>query len=106
LQLLEKCCNALSNNMLTLLFVRLVDLVAPLNIDGSFYNTAIIKQNNMAYQHNVIFYIRYGLYTHYPSHTRVLKSGKPKPSQNGENTSNWVWFGRVTTGMGFVEMSS
>ncbi|AES72227.1 hypothetical protein MTR_3g087460 [Medicago truncatula] len=28
----------------------------------------------------------------------------PKPNQNGENPSNWVWFGRVTTGMGFVAM--
>jgi len=44
--------------MLTLTYVRLIDLVGPLNINGSFYNTTIIKQNNMAYQHKVIFYIR------------------------------------------------
>jgi len=44
-------------NFLTLTFVRPIDLVAPLNINGSFYNTAIIKQNNMAYQHKVIFCI-------------------------------------------------
>jgi len=35
--------------MLTLTFVRPIDLVAPLNINGSFYNTTIIKQNNMFY---------------------------------------------------------
>ena len=57
---LEKCCNALSNNMLTLTFVRPIDLVAPLNINCSFYNTTIIKQNNMAYQHKVIFCIQDG----------------------------------------------
>jgi len=34
--------------MLTLTFVKPIDLVAPLNINDSFYNTAIIKQNNMA----------------------------------------------------------
>jgi hypothetical protein len=45
--------------MSTLTFVRPVDLVAPLNINDSFYNTAIIKQDNMTYQHKlVIFYIR------------------------------------------------
>jgi len=44
--------------MFTLTFVILIDLVAPLNINGCFYNTAIIKQNNMAYQHKVIFCIR------------------------------------------------
>jgi len=47
LQSLEKCCNALSSNMLTLTFVRPIDLVAPLNINDSFYNTTIINQNNM-----------------------------------------------------------
>jgi len=46
--------------MLTLTFVRPIDLVAPLNINGSFYNTTIIKQNNMAYQHKIIFCIRDG----------------------------------------------
>jgi len=60
LQPLEKCCNALSINTLTLTFVRQIDLVAPLNINGSFYNTTIIKQNNMAYQHKLIFCIRDG----------------------------------------------
>jgi len=60
LQALEKCSNALSSNMFTLSFVRLIDLVAPLNINGSFYNTTIIKQNNMTYQQKVIFYIRDG----------------------------------------------
>jgi len=35
--------------MITLAFVRPIDLVAPLNINSSFHNTAIIKQNNMAY---------------------------------------------------------
>jgi len=33
--------------MLTLTFVIPIDLVVPSNINGSFYNTAIIKQNNM-----------------------------------------------------------
>jgi len=47
--------------MLTLTFVRPIDLVAPLNINDSFYNTTIIKQNNMAYQHKVIFCIQNGL---------------------------------------------
>ena len=58
MQPLEKCCNALSSNMLTLTFVRPIDLVAPLNINDSFYNTTIIKQNNMTYQHKIIFCIR------------------------------------------------
>jgi len=44
--------------MLTLTFVRPIDLVAHLNINGSFYNTTIIKQNNMIYQHKVIFCIQ------------------------------------------------
>jgi len=57
LQPLEKCCNSLSSNMLTLTFVRLIDLVALLNINGNFYNTEIIKQNNMTYQHKIIFCI-------------------------------------------------
>ena len=50
--------NALSSNMFTLTFVRLIDLVAHLNINDNFYNTLIIKQNNMTYQHKVIFCIR------------------------------------------------
>jgi len=45
LQPLEKCCNALSNNMLTLTFVGPIDVLAPLNINDSFYNMTIIKQN-------------------------------------------------------------
>ena len=46
--------------MFTLTFVRPIDLVSPLNINGSFYNTTIIKQNNMTYQYKVIFCIRDG----------------------------------------------
>jgi len=46
--------------MLTLTFVRPIYLVAPLNINSSFYNTTIIKQNNMTYQHKIIFCIRDG----------------------------------------------
>ena len=119
MQPLEKCCNALSNNMLTLTFVRSIDLVAHLNINGSFYNTTIIKQNNMTYQHKIVFCIRdefvygFGVDTYIPV-TRPIpvfwNRGKPKPipipSQNGENPSNWVWFGWVTAGMGFVAMPS
>jgi len=60
LQPLDKCCNALSRNILTLTFVRPIDLVSPLNINGSIYNTTIIKQNNIAYQHKLIFWIRDG----------------------------------------------
>jgi hypothetical protein len=41
--------------MFTLTFIRPIDLGAPLNINGSFYNTRIIKQNNMTYQHKIIF---------------------------------------------------
>jgi len=58
LQPLDKRCNALSNNMLTLTFVRPIDLVAQLNINDNFYT--IIKQNNMTYQYKVIFCIRDG----------------------------------------------
>jgi len=47
--------------MFTLTSVRPIDLVAPLNINGSFYNTAIIKQNNMAYQHKIVFAFGTGL---------------------------------------------
>jgi len=60
LQPLEKYCNALSNDMFTLTFIRPIDLVAPLNINDSFYNTTIIKQNDMTYQHKVFFFIRDG----------------------------------------------
>jgi hypothetical protein len=119
LQPLEKYCNALSNNMFTLTFVRPIDLVGPFNINGSFYNTTIIKQNNMAYQHKAFFCIRdgfgygFGVGNYIPV-TRPIpmfwNQGKPKPipklSQNGENPSNWVWFEWVTTNMGFVAMST
>jgi len=43
--------------MFTLTFVRPIDLVTPLNVNCSFYNTTIIKQNNMAYQYKVGFFI-------------------------------------------------
>jgi len=46
--------------MLTLTFVKPIDLVTPLNINDSFYGTSIIKQNNMTYQYKVIFCIRNG----------------------------------------------
>jgi len=84
-----------------------------------FINMTIIKQNNMTYQHKIIFCIwdgfgyRFGVGTYIPV-TRPIpvfwNRGKliliPKPSQNGKNPSNWVWFGRVTAGMGFVAMPS
>jgi len=57
LQPLEKCCNALTSNMLTLTFVRPIDLVAPLNINGSFYDTTIIKQIILHINIKVIFLI-------------------------------------------------
>jgi len=44
--------------MFILAFVRPIDSVAHLNINDSFYNTTIIKQNNMTYQHKIIFCIR------------------------------------------------
>jgi len=46
--------------MLTLTFVKPIHLVAPLNINGNFYNTTIFKQNNMTYQRKIIFCIRDG----------------------------------------------
>jgi len=54
--------------MFTLTFVRPNDLVAPLNINGSLYVMTIIKQNNMIYQHKVIFYIwdGFGVGTYIP----------------------------------------
>jgi len=55
LQPLEKCCNTLSSNMLTLTFVRPIDLVAHLNINDSFYNTTIIKQITSHINIKVIF---------------------------------------------------
>jgi len=101
LQTLEKCCNALSNNMLTLTFVRPIDLVDPLNINDSFYNTTIIKQNNMTCQHKVIFCIRdefgygFGVGTYIPVTLPIpvfWNRGKPKlipkPRQNGEKLSH------------------
>jgi len=95
LQHLEKCCNALSRNMLTLTFVWPIDLVSPLNINCSFYNPIIIKQNNMTYQHKVIFCIRdgfeYGFWvgTYIPVTRPILvfwNRGKPKPYQNPVKT--------------------
>jgi len=77
----------------------------------------IIKQNNMTNQHKVIFYIwggfgyGFGVGTYIPVTrpipvfwNREKPIPIPKPSQNGENPSNWVWFGWVTSGMGFVVM--
>jgi len=68
----------------------------------------IIKQNNITYQHKIIFYIRDGFRYGFEVGTYILvichipvfwNRGKPKsifkPSQNGENPSNWVWFGRI-----------
>jgi len=60
LQPLEKCCNALFSDMLILTFARPIGLISPLNINNSFYNTTIIKQNNMSYQHKIIFSIQDG----------------------------------------------
>jgi len=67
----------------------------------------------MAYQHKVVFYFwdgfgyGFGVDTYIPV-TRPIpvfwNRGKPKSSQNGENPSNWVWYGRVTAGMSFVAM--
>jgi len=101
----EQCCNTLSNNMHTLTFVRSNDLVSPLNINDSFYNMTIIKQNNMAYQHKVIFYIWDGfgyeyLYICYPSHTRILKSGKTQTqSKQGKPVKlSLVWAGNRVYG--------
>jgi len=68
----------------------------------------IIKQNNI-YQQKVIFYIwdefgyGFGVATYIPI-TRPIpvfwNRGKPipipKPSQNGKNPSNLVWYERVT----------
>jgi len=72
----------------------------------------------MTYQQKVVFCIRdgfgygFGVGTYIPV-TRPIpvfcNRGKPKPipkpSQNGENSSTWVWFGWITTGMSFVAMS-
>jgi len=115
LQPLEKCCDALSSNMLTLTFVRSIDLVAHLNINDIFYNPTIIKQNNMTYQRKIIFCICDGFGHGFGVSTYILVTrpvpvfwnrGKlrPKLNENEENPSNWVWFGRVTTDMSFVAM--
>ena len=106
LQSLEKCCNALFNNMFTLTFVKLIDLFASLNINGSFYNTTIIKQNNMTYQHKLIFCIRngfeygsgwvpiYSLPVQYPCfEIGENPNSYPNPIKTKKNSSNWVWFG-------------
>jgi len=83
--------------MFTLTFFRPIDLVTPLNINCSFYNTTIIKQNSMAYQHKVGFFIQdrfgygFGVVTYIPV-TRPIpvfwNRGKPKlipkPSKNGK----------------------
>jgi len=79
----------------------------------------IIKQNNMTYQHKIIFYIwdgfeyGFGVGTYIPVTRSIPVFGNwgkpilvPKPSQTGENPSNWVWFGRVTADTGFVAMPS
>jgi len=67
--------------MLTLTFVRPIDLVAPLNINDSFYKTTIIKQITSYINIKVIFCIwdgfgyGFGVDTYIPV-THVLKSGK------------------------------
>jgi len=58
--------------MLTLTFVRPIDLIVSLNINGSFYNTTIINQNNMTYQHKVIFCIRDGFKYGFGVGTHIL----------------------------------
>jgi len=82
--------------MLTLTFVRPVDLVAPLNINDSFSNTAIIKQNNKTYKHKVIFSIRdrfaygFGVGTYIPVTHPIpvfLKSGKTRTHNHTQ--SKW-----------------
>jgi len=82
-----------------------------------FINMTIIKQNNMIYQHKIIFYIwdgfgyGFGVGTYIPVTcpipvfwNREKPILVPKPSQNIENPSNWVWYRRVTAGTGFVSM--
>ena len=101
LQPLEKYCNALSNNMLTLTFVRPIDLIARLNINGSFYNMTIIKQITTHINIKIIFCIwdgfgyGFGVDTYIPvtRPTPVFwNRGKPKPipkpNQNEKNPSN------------------
>ena len=73
-----------------------------------FINMTIIKQNNMTYQHKIIFYIwdrfvygfAVGSYIFVTSCMCFEIGEKPYPyklSQNRKNLSNWVWFGWVTT---------
>ena len=99
MQPLEKCYNALSNNMLTLTFVRPIDLIAPLNINDSFYNATIIKQNNMTYQYKVIFCIQnefgygFGVGTYIPVPYLCLEIGEnpnsyPNPVKTGKTRQN------------------
>jgi len=69
-----------------------------------FINMTIIKQNNMTYQYKIIFYIwdRFGYGFRVGTYIPVTRPipvfwnrGKPipipKPRQNEENPSNWVW---------------
>jgi len=42
--------------MITLTFVRPIDLFAPLNINGSFYNTTIIKHITWRMNIKVVFF--------------------------------------------------
>jgi len=107
-QPLEKYCNALSNNMLTLTFVRSIDLIACLNINGSFYNMTIIKQitshinikSNFLHLERVWIWVQGGhLYTRYPSHTNVLKSGKTQThTQSQSKREKPVKLGLVRVG--------
>jgi len=65
----------------------------------------IIKQNNMTYQHKIIFFtfgtglsmssgwVPIYLLPMFWNRRKLILI--PKPNQNGENPSNWVWFGRV-----------
>jgi len=93
--------------MFTLTFVRPIDLVAPLNIKGNFYNTTIIKQNNMAYQHKVVICIQDGCGYPLPIPYLYFEIGEnsnsyPNPVKTEKNLSNWGWFRWVTTGIGLI----
>jgi len=61
--------------MITLTFVKPNNLVVHLNINGSFYNMTIFKQNNMAYQYKIIFYIRDGFGYGFGVDTYILEMG-------------------------------
>ena len=83
-----------------LTFVKPNDLVAPLNINDSFDDMTIIKQNNMAYQHKVTFYIwdEFGVDTYIPV-TRVLKSEKTQThTQTQSKRKNPIKLGLVWAG--------